>query len=781
MRFYFFVITLCVIGFLSACSNDDAEPESAKNTLSSGNVKTVKYDIDIRPILEKKCVACHGCFDAPCQLKMESSEGLLRGATPLNAYDGTREEAIAPTRLFTDADSLSEWRDKGFYSVLTSSSQQTSLLKKMLDLGRDNNFPANTKLPDSIDISLHRDNTCPIEEDFNDYKSSHPYGGMPFSVTGLTSEEYRLVTEWFAQGAHIHQSVPIVSEDEKSSISKWESYLNQDDDEHKLVSRWLFEHLYLAHLYFRTGVNHYYQLVRSYTPSGSPISLVKTTLPNGDANAPIYYRLRKIEGTIVHKRHITFLFDDALLNQIDDLFFSSEWTVQNLPGYDYIDRSNPFLTFTDIPAEARYEFMLQHAEYFTRTFMRGPVCRGQIATDVIRDNFWVLFQEPKFDLYIQSPAYRHEVNPLLGLPGQDDVLLDTKENWDKYKTDRNSYLEKRNHYYSEASPETASLNAIWNGNGDNTNALLSVFRHFDSASVRRGLIGQIPQTMWWMDYPLFERTYYELVVNFDLFGNVAHQLQTRLYFDLIRNGAEHNFLRLLPADKRQGVLDDWYKGMALIKAYFTYAALDTKTQTANVFKTDDVKNELINDILTRFRAINKDADDPLNRCTTTDCSRVKEDKWIEHADSIFNKLSNTPFQSSKGLKHLPELTFFRVKNGNERTIYSIIRNRYHTNVAFLLGDSLRYDDDKDSLTIYPGILGSYPNFIFDVDSQDLAEFQQQLINVDSDADFDALVVSWGIRRTHPQFWDILHDFTDWQYEHEPHEAGIFDVNRYQNL
>ncbi|WP_346657193.1 fatty acid cis/trans isomerase [Pseudomonas sp. SWRI154] len=34
-----------------------------------------------------------------------------------------------------------------------------------------------------------------------------------------------------------------------------------------------------------------------------------------------------------------------------------------------------------MPAQARYQFMLDNAENFVRTFIRGPVCRGQIATD----------------------------------------------------------------------------------------------------------------------------------------------------------------------------------------------------------------------------------------------------------------------------------------------------------------------------------------------------------------------------------------------------------------
>ena len=61
-----------------------------------------------------------------------------------------------------------------------------------------------------------------------------------------------------------------------------------------------------------------------------------------------------------------------------------------------------------------------------------------------------------------------------------------------------------------------------------------------------------------MDYPLLERTYYILVVNYNVFGNVAHQLLTRLYFDLIRNSAEQNFLRLIPDGQRTDILHDWY-------------------------------------------------------------------------------------------------------------------------------------------------------------------------------------------------------------------------------
>src|SRR3989338_8685316 len=81
----------------------------------------ISYSQSIQPIFEQKCVACHACNDAPCQLNLGSGEGLLRGATKVKVYDSTRTRPQPPTRLFIDAQSALEWRAKGFASVLGES------------------------------------------------------------------------------------------------------------------------------------------------------------------------------------------------------------------------------------------------------------------------------------------------------------------------------------------------------------------------------------------------------------------------------------------------------------------------------------------------------------------------------------------------------------------------------------------------------------------------------------------------------------------------------------
>ena len=37
---------------------------------------------NVKEILDNRCVACHSCYNAPCQLKVSSYSGVLRGLHP---------------------------------------------------------------------------------------------------------------------------------------------------------------------------------------------------------------------------------------------------------------------------------------------------------------------------------------------------------------------------------------------------------------------------------------------------------------------------------------------------------------------------------------------------------------------------------------------------------------------------------------------------------------------------------------------------------------------------
>ncbi len=62
---------------------------------------------------------------------------------------------------------------------------------------------------------------------------------------------------------------------------------------------------------------------------------------------------------------------------------------------------------------------------------------------------------------------------------------------------------------------------------------------------------------------------------------------------------------------------------------------------------------------------------------------------------------------------MPDSSFLPVCNGNpDRDLAcSLVRNKMHTNVAFLLDEEKRREPEIDTLTVYRGLLGSYPNFM----------------------------------------------------------------------
>jgi len=737
----------------------------------------ISYSRDIQPIFTQNCVACHACYDAACQLNLGSAEGVQRGASKATVYAGTRTEAQPTTRLFVDAHGAAAWQRKGFTSVLDQQGSQAALLARMLELGHQQPFAANNKLPAELEISIKRVNQCPLPQEFDAFARDNPQAGMPFAVTGLTEADYQTLQAWIEQGAPVDQQALQASAAEAQQIATWEAFLNAPGAREGLVSRWLYEHLFLAHMHFAGGEpGHFFQMVRSRTPSGQPVDIIATRLPNADPGSEFYYRLTPVQGVIVHKTHITYALSAAKLARIKELFFASEWQADAVPGYGAQRRANPFETFAAIPPQARYQFMLDNAEYFVRTFIRGPVCRGQIATDVIRDNFWTVFQDPQHDLYITDPVYREQAKDLLAIPGQLDSITDLLGIWRSYRNKRNEYEALRMQRYADA--PAPSWSHIWAGND---NALLSVFRQHDSASVRKGLIGEVPQTIWWLDFPLLERTYYQLVVNFDVFGNLSHQAQTRLYFDLIRNGAEVNFLRLMPAQSRQAYLSDWYQSSGKLKIWLDYQAIDTKTPSALRLAGSDAKHSFAETLLARYGSLNA-RPDPINRCSGAHCHRPGIAPELQRAEQSLSRLTAKPAGALKVIEQLPEATLLRVEMpSGQREVYSLLRNRAHTNVAFMLGEELRYQPALDTLTVYPGVLSSYPNFIFNVQAEQVAEFVSAMEQARDTPAFEQVVERWGIRRTHPEFWRYFHDMSAYIQQTEPIEAGVLDMNRYENL
>jgi hypothetical protein len=91
---------------------------------------------------------------------------------------------------------------------------------------------------------------------------------------------------WIDQGAPYRESDQI-SPAPIAQIEEWEAFLNHGSPKHRLMSRYLYEHLHFTHLYF-DGLSdrRWFRLVRSRSAPGQRIDLIATRRPYDDPGVP---------------------------------------------------------------------------------------------------------------------------------------------------------------------------------------------------------------------------------------------------------------------------------------------------------------------------------------------------------------------------------------------------------------------------------------------------------------------------------------------------------------
>ncbi|MCP4690823.1 MAG: isomerase, partial [Desulfobacterales bacterium] len=314
----------------------------------------------------------------------------------------------------------------------------------------------------------------------------------------------------------------------------------------------------------------------------------------------------------------------------------------------------------------------------------------------------------------------------------------------------------------------------------NDNALLTVFRHFDSATVVKGFVGQIPKTAWVLDFPLLERIHYLLVAGFDVFGNVGHKVETRLYMDFLRMEGENNFLSFLPRDRRKQIRAEWYKGArAEFSNFLTNPFHGLERSTRVVYETDDPKREFLEKILTRARAV-AGPPDVLNRCEGASCLDGIADPLERR---VTRALRNVARIKGPPVQVIPDVAFLHIvaDNGAKDMVYSLIRNKALSNNSFMFGESRRRVVKDDTISVVKGYLGDYPNAFCRVNIDQIEEAVEKYASLEDKIDYYYLGMDYAVRRTSPDFWKEA----DWHYrrclDDLPVEGGQFDMNRFERI
>ncbi|MEA2115546.1 MAG: fatty acid cis/trans isomerase [Thermodesulfobacteriota bacterium] len=747
--------------------------------------RRIDYVAEVKPLLDKRCVVCHSCYNSPCQLKLSAYEGVDRGGTKNAVYNSTRLTTMDPTRLFIDAQTTEQWRQKDFFSVTDNSAQSgynNSIMLQLLSHKMVHPKSSGTYNSEAVDL------TCAKNQlELGSYLEKHPNRGMPFGFPPLTQEVFKLFSGWLAQGANgptpEQQNIIISPKPEDAAkIKIWENFLNTPDPKHAMTARYLYEHFFLAHLKFDTSTNEYYELVRSKTPSGEIVDLINTVRPYDDPGTEqFYYRFRKIHSTIVHKTHMVVNFDNKQLARFKELFITPKWLQEpHLVDYDQTTSANPFVSFEQIPVRSRYQFLLDNSHYIIMTFIRGPVCRGQVALNVIHDHFWVMFMDPEYDLSVKNPGFMRLNRDNLIMPiekGSKFGIRALIKN--KYHQAIMRYFKSRQDFYAAGYYNGLGYEAIWKGNRPEDAPLLTVYRHFDSASVQRGVRGELPSTMWVIDYPLLERIYYALVAGFDVYGTLGHQLAIRLYMDTLRVEGETYFLNFMPEDKRREMIDSWYLGVKNKDIHTVPTLMPSDIE----FTTNDPKREFIEHIVEKEIPVTADIKFDQVNYLPAGKQYPGVPKQYNTLDDVLQGFRAISAPGSALLSHFnnhsANLAYVRIRRDKgDDLVLSIVVNRWHANVTYLFGEKNVLDAAKDRADILPGFIGSYPNYFFNVHVSDLPDFLHLLSSKKIEEKDIERFLGYGINRANPGFWEEYDWFQQRFFHDQPIQAGRFDLNRY---
>ena len=292
-----------------------------------------------------------------------------------------------------------------------------------------------------------------------------------------------------------------------------------------------------------------------------------------------------------------------------------------------------------------------------------------------------------------------------------------------------------------------------------------MFRHFDTATVEQGLLGSPPKTAWLIGYSVLERIHYLLVAGYDVYGNVGHQMVTRLYMDFLRMESEANFLLLLPESARIRERTFWYRGAEKdVHDYMTLPIFEDHSVPAIEYQTDDEKLELFGML---GQHLEKVLPSPHTLAAIPN-SRIRDEL------NRLNVLIGTP------VILLPQTAFIRIKSEAGDQYATLVHNNAHLNITSMFGERKGRVPEEDTLSIIPGFIGSYPNMFFVVDESDLAFFVDAISTLATEDDYAQLLDAYGIRRTNPEFWRNSDTFHFAYQQLSPLEFGVLDYSRLEN-
>lgn len=800
----------------------------------------------VQKIFDNRCVACHACYSSPCQLNLTSYEGVSRGANKKSMFDFEFADR-QPTRLGVDAKSTKEWHSKkfGFYSVIENSSSYdqkeknpTSVLWKIINLNSNVTlkyiqqqgpfeYEKNAFCPTINDWSIYDGTSQQYNEKISTIGKSYYPKGMPYGLPPLSEPQVHVIKSWLQKGAtgyskQEQEQLFAVSEKNQQVRALVENFLNSSNSYQQVVSRYIYEHLFLAHVYFDENKREFFKLVRSTKPrseitSDEEIFEIPTRRPTDNPEKKFYYLFKKITETIVQKNHILYEITPEKViywQRIFEIEKNKEIPL-TMPSYESEKSLNPFATFKDLPLKGRFKFLLDDNFYHIQSFILGPVCRGQLAVDSIEDHFWVFFMSPDSDPMLNDNGDFINANAALigaaGVAGSSFELNMNRKLGEFRKKRQELY---KNFVFDKTALWLGEDESKYNSNQKNNYPVLTILRHFDNATVLKGPLGNIPKTIWLIDYHIFEDMYYNLVAGYDLFSGNFHHLRTRFHMDGSRVNGQDLFLGLLPEPYKSVLRNSWHinykksfdatnvlsKGLNKILAGDIVEVFPTKESKTKWFSSVNnpdyvpsteesiqLKKTLLSKMLREV--INKR---PSQKFKEECCNSLDNTQIFFPENSIdleFKKI--TRFRSDQ-FDSLPDVTYIYITDADsdkgEFPVYTLVNNKQHFNLDQMSNETGRRDFKNDYLTIFKGMVGSFPNLFLRMKKNDLSLLTKKIQKIAKSSSSNSLFAKpawhdfymsdWVISRFSPDFWDVYDSLNRIQRNSDPLGSGVIDLSHY---
>ena len=105
-------------------------------------------------------------------------------------------------------------------------------------------------------------------------------------------------------------------------------------------------------------------------------------------------------------------------------------------------------------------------------------------------------------------------------------------------------------------------------------------------------------------------------------------------------------------------------------------------------------------------------------------------------------------------------------------------NRVYQTQYTLLFQNGEQLPDLYTLSVYPTIVGGFPNLFMEFDLSQASAFIQEMRNVESLDDYLDFRDRYAVLRNQENFWKTYDWFNAWNFEHRREEAGVFDLSYY---